>query len=218
MSPALPATRRRWTAPGRNIRWKPATGRRGAAVSPTPSISSAGIIRRLPTRSASPATTLTTFISPIISAGRLTAAAIAATPACRTTREPPNRWLAITPRSCGSAAANCGAGTDVGATLLVRLRLLAARTLRRRTGESRPCAMLSVIRHALMRGVLLIELDDRLHLRQHVIRQPAQAHMTIAEVLYRRHLRLAKIVRHQLLVAAACLERTAGRRVHRRRD
>ena len=141
------------------------------------------------------------------------AAATAAMPACSAMRGPPRRWLGTTPRSYANAR------VDGATDLIVRqLRPLAVRTLRRSAGKARTDAVRRVVRHAFMGGMLLVEADHRLHFGEHVVGKPAQALMAVAEIADRRHLRFAQLVRHQLLVAAAGLERAAGRRVHRRRD
>ena len=87
---------------GRNLLESPSFGGRGGRASPTRSISSVGIIQKPPTPSASPATTPTISIWPIISAGPPTVAAIAATRAYRAMRAPPTRWPAIIRRSYGN--------------------------------------------------------------------------------------------------------------------
>src|SRR6185312_5676578 len=98
-----------------------------------------------------------------------------------------------------------------------RARGLAVRPLGRRAGEAgitlgAPALLAprSIIRHAFVGGMLGVELDDRLHLGKHVVREPAERFVAVAEILYRRHFPLAFAVRHQMLVAAARLERAAA--------
>ena len=122
----------------------------------------------------------------------------------------PRRWPRTTPRSCATAPLIAAERSNLpiapfGVLPCGRLGVGRRET---RAGAVRRIAPDAVI--GARRVVVLGEADHRLHFRQHLVGQPAQALVAVAEILDRRQLRLAEIVRHQLLVAAARLERAAG--------
>ena len=193
------------------------SGRSMAAVSPTGTLAPPGDggARGMPATAGSTSALAACRPSPtrrqrLVGSAALAGVAAAWLTRCRgaSARRVAASWAASSARPAASPAAR---RRDFALGRRGRPRLRAEAAAARRHPPARCRAAGSARRHLskLITGSIVASTSSA---SQHRLLCPSPSS------LERRHLLLAQLVRHQVLVAAARLERAAGRRVHRRRE